>query len=142
MRTYAFFIFLAACVTWSIACNQNTATNTAVANTTNRAANAPSVNTQPTAPADYLAASRELYKVNCAKCHKEDGTGGKVTIDGKELKAENLTADKFKNRPDEKLIEYITNGVPDEGMPAFKDKLKEDEIKQIVMYIRKGLQKM
>ncbi len=142
MKTFVFFIFLAACGTWSIACGQNTATNIAAANTTNRTTNAPSVNTQPSAPADELADSRELYKVNCAKCHKEDGTGGKVTIDGKELKAENLTADKFKNRPDEKLIEYITNGVPDEGMPAFKDKLKEDEIKQIVGYIRKGLQKM
>ena len=84
---------------------------------------------------------RDLYKQNCAICHKEDGTGGKVTIEGKSLNAEDLTDDEFRKASDEKLIGYVTNGVKDEGMPAFKDKLTEAQIREIVAYLRGGIQK-
>ena len=40
-----------------------------------------------------IASGDELYKEHCAKCHKEDGTGGKVDILGKTLKGR-----KFDNR--------------------------------------------
>lgn len=118
------------------ACGQGPAANAPATNAGNKTV----ANTQPTAATDELAAGRALYKKNCAACHRENGTGGKITIDGKEINPENLTADKFKNRPDEKLIGYITDG-NDEGMPAFKDKLKPDEIKEVVKYIRGELQK-
>ncbi len=42
---------------------------------------------------------------------------------------------------DAKYIDYIENGIPDEGMPAFKGKLTDGEIKDVVIYIRKELQK-
>ena len=38
---------------------------------------------------------------------------------------------------DEKLIGYVTNGVVDEGMPAFKGKLTDDEIKMAVAHVRR-----
>lgn len=88
-----------------------------------------------------MASGKDLYVKNCATCHKEDGTGGKVEIEGKMLKVDNLTTEKMKKEPDEEYYEYIRDGIPDEGMPAFKDILKEDEIKEVVKYIRKELQK-
>ena len=56
---------------------------------------------------------------------------------GKNLNAEDLTSEKMKKLPDSKLFEYISEGVPDEGMPAFKGRLSEDQISSAVAYIRK-----
>lgn len=95
----------------------------------------------PVATMDELAAGRNLYKENCARCHQDDGTGGKVTIDGETLDPDNLTTDKMKKEPDAEYIEHITEGIPDEGMPSFKDKLSNEEMKEIVKYIRQDLQK-
>ena len=138
MKKTKLILLTAACVVFAFACSQTTTTNTA--NSVNNAANRAAINTQPAVASDELAAGRDLYKRNCAACHREDGTGGKITIDRKTINPENLTADKFKNRPDEKLIGYITDG-NDEGMPAFRDKLSEAEIRTVVMFIRKELQK-
>ncbi len=78
----------------------------------------------------------DIYAENCIICHKDSGKGGKVTIEGETINADDLTALKIKNMTDEKLIGYVTNGVPDEGMPAFKDKLSESEIKSVVGHVR------
>ncbi len=133
--TTAFALFIAAC---SETANNttNTANNTVVV--TNSNANAI---TQPTAATDELASAREIYLISCSKCHKQDGTGGKVEINGKTIKAENLTTDKMKNMADAKYVGYIENGIPDEGMPAFKGKLTDEQIKDVVNYIRKELQR-
>lgn len=90
---------------------------------------------------DVLAADRELYKTNCAQCHQANGTGGKTTIDGKEINAKDLTSERMKNRPDKKLTEDISEGSPDDGMPSFKTKLSDAEIERLVHYIRVELQK-
>lgn len=101
------------------------------------------VNAQPqsTAKIDELASAREIYTTSCSNCHKEDGTGGKVEIDGKIIKADNLTTDKMVKMSDAKYVSYIENGIPDEGMPAFKGKLTDQQIKDVVGYIRRELQK-
>jgi len=87
-----------------------------------------------------MASTKKIYTEKCASCHKEDGTGGKVEIDGTTLNAEDFTEDKMKNMSDAKYIGYIENGVPDEGMPAFKGKLTDDEIKNLVKLIRSEFQ--
>lgn len=98
------------------------------------------LNGQPDAKMDEMASTKKIYTEKCVRCHKEDGTGGKVEIDGTTLKAENFTADKMKNMSDAKYIGYIENGVPDEGMPAFKGKLSDAEIKNLVKFIRQEFQ--
>ena len=98
--------------------------------------------TSAAAPVDELAGGRALYEQNCAACHKEDGTGGKVTIEGKTIKPDDLTSDEIKKFTDEKITGYIMNGVEDEGMPAFKDKLAEAQIREVVIYVRRGIQKV
>ena len=98
--------------------------------------------TAASSPVDELATGRALYEQSCAACHKEDGTGGKMTIEGRTIKPDDLTSDKMKNFSDDKIIGYIYDGVEDEGMPAFKDKLAEAQIREIVSYIRRGLQKI
>ncbi|HLA96135.1 MAG TPA: cytochrome c [Pyrinomonadaceae bacterium] len=93
-------------------------------------------------PMDELAIGRQIYSANCAACHKEDGTGGKIAIEGKSINPDDLTSEKIKKFDDDKIIKYIYFGVEDEGMPAFKDKIGEAQIREIVRFIRIGLQKM
>ena len=118
-----------------LACSQDKAGNavTGNSNSVNKGQNTP--------PPDMAATGRDLFKKNCAACHKESGKGGKMEFEGKSINPDDLTGDKIKHLSDQKLFEYITDGVPDEGMPSFKGKLKEPEIREIVKYIRAGLQK-
>lgn len=120
-----------------IACTQkDTSRNTS------ENANKPQNNkAKPEATVDELASGRKNFKEQCARCHKEDGTGGKVEIEGKMLTPENLTTDKMIKDPDEEYIEYMTKGIPDEGMPSFKDILSKEEMEEVVKFIRKEIQK-
>jgi mono/diheme cytochrome c family protein len=93
-------------------------------------------------PEVAVAQGKELYKQNCAICHKEDGTGGKMTIEGRTINPDDLTSEKIKKFSDEKITGYIVNGVVDEGMPAFKDKLSEAQIREIVAFVRTDIQKL
>ncbi|HEV7700962.1 MAG TPA: c-type cytochrome, partial [Pyrinomonadaceae bacterium] len=90
--------------------------------------------------ADALAASRELYKTNCAQCHKDDGKGGESVVDGKKINAKDLTGDRMKSRSDSKLYDDIAEGSEDDGMPAFRGKLSDAQINEVVKYIRVELQ--
>jgi mono/diheme cytochrome c family protein len=87
-------------------------------------------------PMDEMAMAQDMYKKNCMICHKETGKGGKVTVEGKELEPQDLTSDKFKKRDDDKLAKNIGDGSPDDGMPAFKKKLSDDQIRTIIKYVR------
>lgn len=88
---------------------------------------------------EIVSEGDDVYAMNCAICHKDTGKGGKVTIKGKSLNAEDLTSEKMKKLSDEKLFEYVSEGVPDEGMPSFKGKLSEDQMRSAVATVR-GLQ--
>lgn len=104
----------------------------------NKTTNSPS-----SAPAtDTMAAGRKLYNQNCAACHRVSGKGGAMDFDGKTIDPEDLTSEKMVRTSDEKLYGYIIDGAPDEGMPSFKEKLKEPEIREIVRYMRTSLQKI
>ena len=136
-------LVLSAIALFIFACSDNKPANsnsTNTANTNKPAANTPA-NTQPTAPADELAAARKIYSEKCERCHKPDGTGGEVDIEGKKIKAANFTTDRMKKEPDAEFIEIIENGEKDEGMPAFNGKLTDEEIKSLVKLIRKDFQK-
>lgn len=133
----AFALFIFAC---NQAANTNNTANNAANNSANNSKPVANNNNQTNAPMDEAALGATTYKQFCANCHKEDGTGGKVTIEGKTINAENLTTDKMKNMSDEKYVGYIENGIPDEGMPAFKGRLTDDKIKAVIKHIRTNLQ--
>lgn len=131
LLTAALFVF---------ACNQTRTTNINT-NNANNAAVVANTNPQPSATVDELAAARKTYSEICIKCHKEGGLGGITEIDGKKIKAPNFTSERMIKDDDADWIKSIKNGIPDEGMPAFKEKLTEQEIKDLVKLIRKDFQK-
>lgn len=124
-----FAIFLAACGQ-APPPNSVTGTNDSKPN----AAATPTA-TVPT-PVDETVLARNLYTTNCMTCHRDSGKGGKTTVDGKMIDPDDITTAKQKAKPDEKIFGYISEGFPDDGMPAFKDKLTEAEIRSIIKHVR------
>jgi mono/diheme cytochrome c family protein len=102
-----------------------------------KAAATPTGLTEPPAEGKpEVASEKELYAANCMICHRDTGKGGKITMAGKTIRPDDLTSAKMKQHTDDKLFSHISDGIEDEGMPAFKEKLTPDEIKAIVKYLR------
>lgn len=139
MKTWIFLLFCFAVAAFAVGCGNGTTTANKPANVRIEVST-PDPNATP--PPELMATGRKLYLANCAVCHKENGTGGKVEILGKSLNADDLTTDKMKQMPDDKMYGYIYKGIEDEGMPSFKDKLSEAEIREVVRFIRIELQKV
>ena len=74
----------------------------------------------------------KAYKTNCVLCHAADGSGNSPS--GKALKAKDLASKEVQAKSDEDLTEVISKGKG--KMPAFGSKLKSEDIKQLVAYIR------
>lgn len=140
MRFLKITLTILALMIFIAACNETKTTNSTTVNNANSVAQNTNTTT-PSATPNELAAAQVIYKEKCSRCHKDDGTGGKVDIDGATFNAENLTTDKMKKMNDAKYIKYIEEGIPDEGMPAFKGKLTDEQIKDVVKYIRAEFQK-
>ena len=122
-----------------IACAEGNKSSNVSINTANTAAPPTPL---PSIKIDEVASGRKLYADNCAGCHKDNGMGGEVTIEGKTIKPDDLTSAKIKGFSDETILGYIMNGVEDEGMPAFKGKLSEGEMRDVLKFVRVELQKM
>jgi mono/diheme cytochrome c family protein len=73
-----------------------------------------------------------LFKAKCVLCHGEDGSGNTPT--GKAQKAKDLRSEETQKKSDEEIAEVITKGR--NKMPAFAQKLKPDQIQQLVAYVR------
>lgn len=82
----------------------------------------------------WLAAddAASLFKSKCVMCHAEDGSGNSPS--GKALKAKDLRSQETQSKSDAEISEVITKG---QGkMPAFGQKLKPDQIQELVAYVR------
>src|ERR1700737_4042809 len=74
----------------------------------------------------------KIYKTNCVLCHAADGSGNSTS--GKALRAKDLASSEVQKQSDAELTEVIVKGKG--KMPAFEKKLKPDDIKQLVAYVR------
>ena len=139
MKQLAVTLFISLSI-FLLACTGGDKPGNAVVNSVNTSG--PAQTPLPSATVDEVASGRKIYKQTCANCHKDTGTGGEVEIEGRKLKPDDLTSAKIKGFSDDKILGYIMNGVPDEGMPAFKGKLSEAEMRDVVKFVRVELQKM
>jgi mono/diheme cytochrome c family protein len=128
---FSIALFVAAC--------QSGANTNQTANTANTAppANANAAQAQAS-PADPMTSARAIYAAECARCHGINGEGGNVTVLKKKLQVPSLKKGHAINHTDEQLAKVITNG--EEAMPSFKEKLKPEEITNLVQLIRKEFQ--
>ena len=84
-----------------------------------------------------VASASQLYSKHCAECHGKDGRG--QTKKGKFSHARDLTAAKWQDDvSDERIFNSIMNGRNVRGnMPAFSDKLNQQDTEALVSFIRK-----
>ena len=77
--------------------------------------------------------AKTLYDAKCAKCHGSNGRGR--TLRGKLDHARDFTDAGWQNDvSDERLFNSINNGRG--KMPSFKKKLTEQQINELVTYVR------
>jgi mono/diheme cytochrome c family protein len=144
MKFFKLGLIITALALFAFACGQNAAnTNTASVNKNAAPANtnaAPgNTNAAAAAPAnDELASSKKIFSEKCVKCHKDNGEGGEVDIDGKKIRVPNFKAEKIAAKDDKAYTRYIVEG--DDDMPSFKDQLKPEEIAGLIKLIRKDFQ--
>ena len=126
---------------FAVACTSETNTNqVANVNTAASPGASPATTAQatPTPVADEFAQTRIIYAESCTICHKAQGEGGTVTIQGKTIKVPSLKEGHALNHNEAQLAKQINNG--GDGMPAFKDRLKPDQVNDLVRFIRKEFQ--
>ena len=69
-----------------------------------------------------------IYAANCLGCHGNDLTGGRAPT----LFAEQWQAD----TKDSEIAKTILNGIPNTEMDGFKGKLDDDQVNELIKYIR------
>jgi cytochrome c len=84
------------------------------------------------APAGQGAGASDLFKAKCAVCHGPDGSGN--TAVGKRVKMRDLRSDEVQKQSDSKLAEITNCGVGQ--MPAFQDRLSDEQIHSLVIRMR------
>jgi cytochrome c5 len=76
--------------------------------------------------------ARKIFKQKCTKCHGQDGAGNTY---GQIIGAANLTDPEWQQRVDDKrIVNSITHGRSQ--MPAFGEKLTEEQITSLMLYVR------
>jgi mono/diheme cytochrome c family protein len=77
-------------------------------------------------------AGAAIFSKKCVLCHGADGTGN--TPLGKQLQAANLHSKAVQGRSDDELHTVVHDGQT--NMPPFGDQLTDDEITQVIQYVR------
>jgi mono/diheme cytochrome c family protein len=78
------------------------------------------------------SAGATIFKSKCVLCHGADGTGN--TPLGKQLQSANLHSKDVQKRSDSELHKIVHDGQA--NMPPFADQLSDDEIDQVIKYVR------
>ena len=105
--------------------------------------NTPRTVASPAAPAatatpDPMAAARANFGKHCEGCHGPNGEGGLVKVDNKQIKVPSLKTDHAIKLKDDHIAHMITEG--EDAMPPFKDKMSQQEISDMVKFVRTNFQ--
>jgi mono/diheme cytochrome c family protein len=73
-----------------------------------------------------------FFRGNCVICHGGDASGN--TALGKKFKVRDLKSPDVQKATDAELFDVISKGK--KPMPGFADRLKDEQIRQIIAYIR------
>jgi mono/diheme cytochrome c family protein len=92
-------------------------------------------NATAAATPDPFAATRGVFAKECQTCHGVDGKGGPVKLeDGTRLRVPSFREGHALRHTDSDFRKQILAG--GDGMPAFKDKLSQQQIDELIKFIR------
>ena len=83
-------------------------------------------------PAFAQGGGEATYKAKCAMCHGADGLADTPT--GKALKVPSVKSPEFQALSESEMFASTKNGKG--KMPAYKDKLSDSQIHEVVAYMR------
>jgi mono/diheme cytochrome c family protein len=127
-RNVIILITAALLVLMSNACQRDNAANQANTSAATTAAATP----------DEFVAARSSFDKNCKTCHTNGGGGPVKLDDGTKLKVPSLREGHALRHSDAEVFKQISKG--GDGMPAFGEKLKPEEINDLVKFIRHEFQ--
>ena len=84
-----------------------------------------------------IARGRQLYETNCAPCHGPQGLGDGEAAANIYPPPANFASGHTASHPDGDVFYWIKEGIADSAMPAFEDHLSEEDIWNLVNYIRR-----
>lgn len=125
------------CIVIALVASACTETATPTNTNTSSAAASPALPVATATP-DPLATARANFAKNCEPCHGPNAEGGLVKVDNKQIKVPSLKSEHAAKQTDDHIAHMITNG--EEEMPAFKDKMTQAEIADLVKFVRKEFQ--
>ena len=79
-----------------------------------------------------------LFQQNCAFCHGADATGKNWIGSFMQPQARDLTNSGITERQDAQLLHVIKNGLPETSMPAWKHVLNNEQIQDIISYLKRN----
>jgi high-affinity iron transporter len=79
---------------------------------------------------------KELYVRLCSVCHGDQGKGDGPAGPMLKPPPADLTSSKVKGAADAELFQTVQNGKPSTAMVAFKGQLSDQQIHDVVAYIR------
>lgn len=91
-------------------------------------------------PAPSLDLGRRIYEQHCLECHGPQGRGDGVNAPFLSPRPGNLVSAATAAKSDKDLLKAIANGRPRTAMPAWKDRLSEEEQREVLRYIRSLVQ--
>lgn len=80
-----------------------------------------------------------LFQINCAFCHAADGTARNWIGSFLEPHPRDLTSSAILKRDNHSLKHVIKEGLQGTSMPAWKEILNDDQIDDIIAYLKRGL---
>ena len=89
----------------------------------------------PPTPAT-LEQGRVIYEQRCLDCHGPEGRGDGTRATSLSPRPGNLVSAHTSAKSDQELLKIIANGRPRTAMPAWKERLSEDEQQAVLAYIR------
>lgn len=98
----------------------------------------------PVATSGGVEAGKKVYTKRCIYCHGESGAGDGVAAERFNPKPRDFTMGLFKYRTtpngmiptDADLLKVVSEGLPGTGMPSWKDRLKSQEMQDVISYIK------
>jgi copper transport protein len=102
---------------------------------THQTAANPSAGNPVAATEESVAAGRMLYQNNCVVCHGAEGRGDGPQAEGLDPRPADLRQH-LPYHTDPQFFAFIANGFPGTAMPAWRDQFSDDDIWNIINYLR------